>query len=173
MVNVNLLPWREARQQYEIRCLRWIIGTAISCALMILMVLHFYLIHRLDQQHAKLNELNRQLESYESIKQHFQAQIKQQTDITLQAQKELRNSQFIIQFFKSLSSQFDPNVCFNTISRQNNQIIFSGNTRSAFDLTDFLKDGHLATLFSEIKIDQLQTAKNNRDLQFNLKAFSA
>lgn len=170
MVEVNLLPWRHLQIRYERRVVLQIWISVIAISLIVSAYTHVKLSVRLATLQARITHLQEQNQlSINKKKQDVGAKQQQQLDLRPWLQKLRAYQQATLELMLKLKQPHAPILCFAEITRVNDTIQFSGMTRSAFDLTDFLMQWAAAPIFSRIRLNALEKQQSQL-MQFNFTA---
>lgn len=169
MVEINLLPWRKHRRIYEDKIEKKVILLSIVITFLILSGAHFFVWGQVSDMQTHIEQLEEEAHKF-SHEQKFMQDIDHHSipvDLVKNIfayRSETKN------LFTELGKAHEYSVCFNEIGREKNRITFSGNTRSASDLTEFLKNWSAGSLFTEIKIEHLQQRPGHGLMEFRLEA---
>ena len=169
MVNVNLLPWRDAQYRYQSRQLKRYFLASLILPFMAMTIWYIRLQNESEPLREKLNGLNERWSAYRTAGPS-EAQVHQEEVRRAKIQLIKQTNRKLRQFFMSFSSEASQTVCFTRVMYHGRDFIFQGRTQSSYALTDFLKHWHTSSLFSEIKLQQLIKSKQNESMQFQLKA---
>jgi Tfp pilus assembly protein PilN len=167
MVNINLLPWRKQEQAYQQKIIKVICCGSIVLLAVLIGLPHFMMNYGVGVLEERVNELKASLAEIEEVRTIQQE--KQAVDSEEENQKTTLSLREIILFILSLNKNEDSGVCFLSMAKRKNTVIFTGLTPSVSDLSTFLNEWRATNHFSQIKIEQLQQKENHR-IQFRLRA---
>lgn len=154
MVEINLLPWREYTRLYQAKQMKKILFLTLTLCVIPVTGMVLVLTWHEKQLHARITELKKETGRY-AVQKPLPAK-QDRLDEAKTSKKYLDRQAATQKFFGELASISAANLCFTSVTRVMNKITFSGNARSAVDLTDFLTHWQAASFFSEIKIEQIE-----------------
>ena len=168
MVTINLFPWRAHLRLYQKRVLKKVVWSAILFITTLNIILYGVLLQREHHARSRLAVIKRELKRYAALQARIDA--KTRHTISLSAMKELFADQESNKiFFAGIGANVGNVICFTNIVRDHHAMTFSGVTRSAIDLSQFLHTWGLSALFSDVQIEKLERT-NKQDFQFRFQA---
>ena len=169
MVTINLLPWPEYIRVYQAaRIKKLLLGAAVAAFSMVL-CMHFYMSRQLHAKQNEIAKLEEEIDKFSNVEPFFSPK---NADLNAGKDRESReiNHKKTQKLFTELGKMIIGKVCFTEIVREKNTIIFSGRAETAADFTLFLTHWKAASLFSEIKIEQLQYQPAHQQMHFRFQA---
>ncbi|MBA3662515.1 MAG: hypothetical protein H0W64_12355 [Gammaproteobacteria bacterium] len=155
MVEFNLLDWREAKYEFEQSEIKKIMLAFILLTLIIWLIAHLVL-------SLYLNHLNSKSLQYEAEREDNPGLITGERSFLTQLKLHQND---IIDLFEILHHPHQDALCFTSMRREDNKIIFKGVAASLADLTHFLKTWVNLKHFSEVKLQQIQWQESNISFQ--------
>lgn len=150
MVNINLFSWREAERLYQTRELKKILSRGIGLLVVSLIVVHILLVKVQTDTARRINLLKKEMKKNSSHITYVE-----------RPQPTFNQRDSAITLFTELRKLNEMgNVCFTEIARSKHLVSFTGRTRSALDLTDYLRSWKAGYLFSEIQIKLIEQQEN-------------
>ena len=161
MVNINLLPWRDAKHRYEQKMLRRIFILSLLLSTMIVLFLHGYLSWRLEGINAEQLQWHRAVIALSEQANVPAGRVSEVSLHTLAGTEKL---------LEALAKANVRDVCFSNVKQIQRGVALTGYARSAQGLTEFLKNWPVSNLFSEIQIKQIEPSADHQTAQFQLIA---
>ena len=155
MVSINLLPWRKYTYIYQQKIIKKTIIIFIILTIFILIAAHVLLLKQRRELEVDIHHLEYEKNRFVSLQTLVGMRTRALNPENAMKEK-VSNRSMAKQLLAALRKPYEGSVCFNDISRHKNVISFSGHAKSSTDLTDYLKSGSLASLFSEIKMVKLE-----------------
>ena len=170
MVTINLLPWRQYTRAYHVKVMKRMIIMMLSLAIFIIVGVHRIIAQQIQVMQKRVTRLEQS--THRLVNLNKLSHLKQDRSNTAKLEKIISSYRAATQnLFAEFTKVYKPKVCFTEITRTKNTLIFSGNTRSAADLTEFLKTWSAAYLFEEIKLEQMQ--QKNGFIYFHFQALES
>lgn len=169
MVVINLLPWRIHQKSYENKAIKTILLLSIVITVMGLVAAHELLSRRLHFWAMRVDHIKQELKTFSDIDQKIEKE-NQNHVLSVGAEKKGISPLDLKHLFFSLGQKKAMGLCLTELSHEKNHFIFSGETHTAFELTQFLMHWKAATLFSEIEIKSLKQRPDQENLQFQFQA---
>lgn len=161
MVEINLLPWRQQARLYQRKMTKIFIFVSVVLPMLILTGIHFILAQWVVDAGFRVSHLAAEITAIK------QAMLPQQDDLfTATIRKMFADRDTSVQLFTELDSVKMNEVCFTEITRKNQVVTFSGYARSINELTEFLKNWPIASLFSQIRLMDLHYQSGDRRTDF-------
>lgn len=161
MVNINLLPWRDAKHRYEQSRLRRILMVALLFSILIILLLHAGLTWRLGAANAEQRQWHRAVTARSERVNVSAGRTGEISLHTLTGTEKL---------FEALARVNARDVCFSNVKQIERGVALTGYARSAQELTEFLKNWPVSNLFSEIQVRQIELSADHQAAQFQLIA---
>jgi Tfp pilus assembly protein PilN len=151
MVNINLIPWRDARRIYQTRELKKILCAGIMLLLISVIVVHVLLVKGITGTNHRINGLKNEMQQFHppliTYIKRPQHKFKQRYNVST--------------LFAELGKLDETGkICFTEIARRDHVVSFKGRMRSTIELTDYLNQWKAGYLFSEIKIKLIEQQEN-------------
>lgn len=159
MVEINLLPWRDARRRHQTKKIKVIFALSVMSSLCILVFFYSYLVKQTALVQAQVVKLKQQL-AYDE-RQKIRRVNKTVVSVVDPAKVVLGRHVSTMQLLADMGGKQDVDICFTKMERISHHISFSGYARSMADVSDFLRHWKAGALFAEIKIEQLQQQQND------------
>jgi Tfp pilus assembly protein PilN len=155
MGEMNLLPWREARERYQQALVRKIVTLAIISSTAIIATLYWEIVRREVEAREQVESLQEEVKHYEKSPLNPVQQISTQEVFQMVSDEKniMQNLLLALNETKHLKG------CFTQIKRTKNKIVFYGRAPSIFDLTTFLTNWDAAKFFSEMQIERMEYQK--------------
>jgi Tfp pilus assembly protein PilN len=154
VVDINLLPWRASLRLYQGRQIKRTFLIFVFVATTLFLGLRAFMLHKERQVQVSITKWEAKLASYERRK----ARPSHTNTLSTSALLALRQHQVATQkLFAAMTQLKDTEMCFINMTRTNNKVSFSGYTRSTQGLTTLLTSWPAAPLFSEVKLEQLES----------------
>lgn len=169
MVVINLLPWRIYQKSYEDKAIKTILLLSIMITVVGWVVAHELLSRRLHFWVMRVDHIKQELKTFSDIDQKIEKE-NQGRVLSAKAEKKGISLLDLKHLFFSLGQKKTADLCLAELSHEKNHFIFSGETPTAFELTQFLMHWKAADLFSEIKIKSLKQRPDQDGLQFQFQA---
>lgn len=162
MIEINFLPWREKRDQYQKKKMRFLLFYSGVLSMLVWMSAHYFFAEKIAALTSGIAKLNRQMDSLseKKITEPNQALIDKLISSQLESEK----------LIAALANTENPAVCFTEISRDENRVSFIGNARSIVDLTEFIKHWRGAELFSHLRFLDFKK-QANQSMHFHFYGF--
>lgn len=157
MVDINLLPWRDAacRQQHE--RVKFLMTAAAALTLCLAAAAHIIMSGKADRLTQDVARLEQERGNTGAVPAQSAA-----------AQSDMQTAARIGKVFAALGRRPAHGVCFTKIAVNSvNDMELEGMTSSSADLAGFLLDWDAAAYFAEIQIERLQHA--GQAMQFRLR----
>ncbi len=158
MVEVNLLPWREAKQHYELRMMRRTLIISISLALIFWIGCHAFL-------SWKLHEAGKTLQHLQSV-----LPIKMAAQPTDNNPIEDVGGKTLFDIMTAAAGAARSGVCYQRIAREGGGIVFAGDARSAQALTSSLQRLQNNGVFEHIKLMDFTNETARESFKFVMRA---
>lgn len=158
MVEINLLPWRENKRRYQIHKIKIMLGLSVLFMALVLGSLHFFLSVKERELTLHINALQGKIKHFERASLHKPV-----------IHAATRSSFSLAQLLAELNRTKDHAVCLTHFLYTNKVATFMGKTRSAADLTEYLKQWPAAHLFSQINLNQFEQ-KETAFMRFQFEA---
>jgi len=169
MVVINLLPWRTYKQIYEEKIIKKMLLSVMCFSTLIAAMAHFFLSQQVHGVSLRIVHLQEEMRQMRLLKKQIRKDQHQMNSLNMMRRlQEYRLA--TSQLFGELGKNNAADVCFTSIVRNKNSLLFSGNVSSALALTAFLKTWSALFLFSEIKLDYLKQQPENRFMEFRFRA---
>lgn len=153
MVAINLLPWREYTKSYQLKQIKIIFLSAVVLTSMMIIAGLVVVLKWQDISNIRIAMLTKEFNHYQESR--LTRTKVQGPALTVLASQSISQDFSIGRLFTALGTKPHAEVCFTEIIRDNNTILFTGKTRSAADLTEYLRYWSAAYLFTEIRIKRL------------------
>lgn len=125
MVEINLLPWREEKQQYELRLMKRMLTVGCVVVIMFWLCVHMWMAWQVNRASQHVRELRASMPAA----QH--ADMEESKD----NEREFVSGADIVSLLNATSRAAASGVCYQRIARENRGIIFAGNASSLQALT--------------------------------------
>lgn len=163
MVRFNFLPWRETLLRYQQKKLVMLVAIFGCMNACVAFSLHVYLNHQA------------QLLRHQTVSRHEQAaQQKQQVNANqadiIAWQKILADQKANRALFSILNQPIQQAICFTEITAKDKQTVFVGHANTMAELIAYFNQSNLASLFSDIKIEQLALSSDANQVDFRFRA---
>lgn len=159
MIYINLLPWREYKLAYKKKLSEYFLISGAVAIISVFLIAHFWLKQTNHYLANQLIQMESTLNDYKQFKEkHFM--IKEDN-----AQHSVASLAFAKQIFSP--SQSEQQVCFKEIVYTGNIIHFSGLTKSAQTLTEFLLNWKYAQGFIQMQIESMKQVQNLVEFRFH------
>ena len=165
MVEINLLPWREQKHQYERKIMRHFFLGGLLTALLILAISHYFLNEKINRESQRVEIMKTALQVYAP------------DGLSAQQKNSLENDGIdtyvmtpaaVMQLLEAATLTTGRGICFKSISREGRAIKLSGEAWSLAALTSSLDGFGKKNVFESIKIDEVK--RLNDVFQFKLDA---
>lgn len=166
MVEVNLLPWRDYTRAYQRKQIKVILFLTVVLSVLPLMGAFIFLSQQEKKRHLHVLQLKQEVARYGKTRMLPKAGALRRGENKKIISQQHRTQQL----FHALAFIKEENLCFTNMTRVKETIVFTGIARSALDLTLFLTHWRGVSLFSEVKIEQIEQQKNQ--VRFHLRAVS-
>lgn len=170
MVEINLLPWKDKRKQYQEKRIKQFIGGSMLVSLLLICFLHWVMTIQIKRLNDKKTTLEEAILPLADIKNKWEED-NRKNELIFQWKQTLFQYQSITE--KMMMELVRPpmkHLCFNRISREKSQMTFTGFAHSVADLTEFLSHWSGNNYFSEIKITKLHLQPAYHFISFRLEA---
>lgn len=163
MIQINLLPWREAEK--EARKVRFvaILAGFIGLSLFILVILHFYIDHSINRQLLRNSYLQSRLDQEQQNLGNLKKMKEQQAVFMSELYfiiKLREQSLQVIRLLDNLTKTIPNTVFLNKIMRQKDTIVLDGEAESNLNITQFMKNLGQSHYFTPPILNEI-TAKPN------------
>lgn len=160
MVEINLLPWREEKQQYELRLMK----RALTSGCVVMIILWFCIHMWMAWQVNRASQHVRQLRASMPAAQHVD------TEETKDNEREFVYGADIVSLLNASSRAAASGVCYQRIARENGGIIFAGNASSLQSLTVSQRRLQASEVFSQVKMMDFKKDSLLNNFQFSAHA---
>jgi Tfp pilus assembly protein PilN len=159
MVEINLLPWRVKKFQYERMMTRRFMFLGIFAALLILCLIHYYLTSKLDIQANRVEQMRASMPPLVT-----------KMPVKIKLVDEWLSPVFVLQMLDLLRASVDSGICYRKLMREDSHIIFSGNAWSLPSVTSSLSKMEKSLLFGVPRLTEVRKNLTGDHLQFEMKA---
>jgi len=166
MVEINLYPWRNELRQYQETVTKRLCWSALFLAMLCSGGIEGWLWRQGSLANERIMHIHDEISQYAQYEAHLHAGSNQLSIAELN--ERMGRLAQTAQFLSLLHSEPDADLCFSTITRKDNVILFSGQSRSHADLNKFLHQWMAATLFTDIHIDEI-TEHEDGSLHFRFQ----
>ena|SRR3990167_355762 len=163
MVEINLLPWREQRRQYEQKVMRLIIGGSLLLMLMVIIGMHVILSMQIKRKEWRVQQLQTAMDSLpDSVvtNQNNQIIAEQLSGIAL------------VKLLNDAARAVDSGVCYQRITHHDNLFELEGRALSMQSMTSGLQVLGQSPFFSTLRLRDLKKNAAQDDLQFVMSTFN-
>lgn len=159
MIEINLLPWREAVRTRQQKILKQLLISSVLAIISFIIILHYFLSYRLIDINARITNLQKDLEMINKKKDKIDGDNMQQV---------IRYGANLNALWLALNKTDLTGICYIEIARVKNKIYFKGYARSTVILLHYLEELRVAHFFSEIQLHKL--VQQNYNLHFYFSA---
>lgn len=155
MVDINLLPWREKTARYQRKITQAILIMPALAALCLYLLIHHVFNNRIADLQISIVHLKQQIAEAELYARTLKTSDEKPIFFDESAKRILL-----------ALSQKPLDICFTDIKKLQNGVSFHGEAYPASAFAQFLLHEKMASLFSDIKIEQLATKQNGIQFAF-------
>jgi|GEM_PF-6041051 Tfp pilus assembly protein PilN len=153
MVTINLLPWRQYEKAYQTRRIKLIFLLVILLSVTNIVAGYLLVSRQVRQSGLRVAALTDEINRYQMHSRLLRVAV---PPVDGSIGNRYGQEFTAARLFAGLGRDQTQDVCFTEIKRNKGTILFVGKTRSAADLTDYLRRWNVGYLFSEITLKLLE-----------------